>query len=131
MEGHYRIGDFARIGGISAKTLRFYDEIGLFRPAGVDPRTRYRLYSARQLRDLARILALRGLGASLPDIRQAIGGNTSRPKGRGLLEALRKAKLDSIDEARKSLMWIEAALSDLDSFTPPVNIIVKRTPPVR
>jgi DNA-binding transcriptional MerR regulator/effector-binding domain-containing protein len=131
MDGYFRIGDFARIGGVSVKTLRFYDSIGLFRPAGVDPRTRYRLYSAPQLRDLARILALRGLGASLPEIRQAIGGDASRPKGRRLLEALRKAKLDSIDEARKSLSWIEAALHDLDAFASPVGIIVKRSPPVR
>lgn len=131
MDGYYRIGDFARISGVSAKTLRFYDEIALFRPAGVDPRTRYRLYSASQLRDLARILALRGIGASLADIRQAIGGGASRTKGRPLLEALRKAKLDSIDEARRSLTWIEAALNDLDSFTSPVSIIIKRSPPVR
>jgi DNA-binding transcriptional MerR regulator/effector-binding domain-containing protein len=131
MDGYYKIGDFAQIGGVSAKTLRFYGEIALFRPAGVDPRTRYRLYAARQLGDLARILALRGLGASLPDIRQAIGRGASWPKGRRLLEALRKAKLDSIDEARRSLTWIEVALNDLDSFTPPVSIIVKRSPPVR
>jgi DNA-binding transcriptional MerR regulator len=131
MGGYYRIGDFARIGGVSVKTLRFYDNIGLFRPAGVDPRTRYRLYSARQLRDLARILALRGLGASLHDIRQAIGGDASPPKRRRLLEVLRKARLDSIDDARRSLRWIEAALHDLDSLTSPVSVIVKRSPPVR
>jgi DNA-binding transcriptional MerR regulator len=131
MDGYYRIGEFARFGGVSVKTLRFYDTIGLFRPAAVDPRTRYRLYSARQLRDLARILALRGLGASVPDIRHAIGGDASPPKARRLLEALRRARLDSIDQARRSLGWIEAALHDLDSFTSPVSIIVKRSPPVR
>ena len=32
----YTIGDIARLGGVSARTLRHYDEIGLFRPAAVD-----------------------------------------------------------------------------------------------
>ena len=36
----YRIGEFARLGGASIKTLRFYDELGLLRPASVDARTR-------------------------------------------------------------------------------------------
>ena len=30
---HYKIGEFADLSGVSAKTLRFYDEIGLLRPA--------------------------------------------------------------------------------------------------
>src|SRR5262245_7045282 len=46
----YRIGEFASLSGISVKTLRFYDEIGLLRPAGVDVRTRYRRYAPSQLR---------------------------------------------------------------------------------
>jgi len=41
----YRIGEFAELGGVSAKTLRYYDEIGLLRPSGVDARTGYRCYT--------------------------------------------------------------------------------------
>ena len=33
----FSIGEFARLGGVSARTLRHYDEIGLLRPATVDP----------------------------------------------------------------------------------------------
>jgi len=61
----YRIGEFAELGGVSVKTLRFYDEIGLLRPASVDSRTRYRYYVAPQLVQLASISALKGLGVSL------------------------------------------------------------------
>ena len=58
----FRIGAFARIAGVSAKILRDYDELGLFRPAWVDPATGYRHYSPAQLPQLRRILALRVAG---------------------------------------------------------------------
>jgi DNA-binding transcriptional MerR regulator len=33
----FTIGEFARLGGVSVRTLRHYDEIGLLRPVTVDP----------------------------------------------------------------------------------------------
>ena len=45
----FSIGEFARYGGVSIRTLRHYDEIGLLRPAPVDQATGYRSYSAAQL----------------------------------------------------------------------------------
>ena len=40
------IGRFSRLTGLTVKALRHYDELGLLRPAGVDPDTGYRSYSA-------------------------------------------------------------------------------------
>lgn len=45
----FSIGEFARLGGVSVRTLRHYDEIGLLRPATVDQDTGYRGYTADQL----------------------------------------------------------------------------------
>ena len=45
----FSIGEFARLSGVSVRTLRHYDEIGLLRPAIVDQDTSYRGYSARRL----------------------------------------------------------------------------------
>jgi DNA-binding transcriptional MerR regulator len=61
----FTIGQFARIGGVSVRTLRHYDEIGLLRPVKVDPATGYRGYSAEQLGRLNRIMAMKELGLSL------------------------------------------------------------------
>ena len=72
----FNIGEFARLGGVSARTLRHYDEIGLLRPATVDPDTGYRGYSAAQLGQLTRIMALKELGLSLPQVRRLIDGIT-------------------------------------------------------
>jgi DNA-binding transcriptional MerR regulator len=63
-----QIGQFARLGGISAKQLRAYDALGLFRPVWVDRWSGYRYYSPAQLPELRRILALRQLGMGLDEI---------------------------------------------------------------
>ncbi|MFF6790692.1 MerR family transcriptional regulator [Streptomyces filamentosus] len=62
------IGDFARVTGLSAKALRRYDELGLLRPARVDPYNGYRHYAAAQT-ERARLIAwLRRIGMPLGEI---------------------------------------------------------------
>lgn len=63
-----RIGEFARIGGVSMKTLRHYDRLGLLKPAHIDPTNDYRHYEVGQLGDLMRILALKDCGFALEEI---------------------------------------------------------------
>lgn len=64
----FSIGEFARLGAVSIRALRHYDEIGLLPPAEVDPATGYRSYSAKQLRQLNRIVALKDIGLTLGQI---------------------------------------------------------------
>jgi DNA-binding transcriptional MerR regulator len=109
---------FARICGVSAKTLRFYDEIGLFRPALIDPRTRYRYYVQDQLRDFVRIQVMRDCGASLAEIRKALRSLRSDSEQKRFLQKLRDTKLEAIAEARRSLAWIEGELQDLELQSP-------------
>jgi len=67
------IGQLARLLGITTRTLRHYDAIGLFAPAWVAPDTGYRYYSAEQIAPLERILQLRHLAVPLEHI-QALRG---------------------------------------------------------
>src|SRR2546427_2564843 len=62
------IGAFARSTGLSAKALRGYDELGLLRPASVDPDTGYRSYSSEQLARGRVIRKLRELDVPLAEI---------------------------------------------------------------
>src|SRR3954468_17660252 len=65
-----RIGAFARAQRMSPKALRLYDELGLLRPAAVDPATGYRFYDPAQL-DRARLVAwLRRIGMPLAGLRE-------------------------------------------------------------
>ena len=43
------IGEFSKICQVSAKTLRYYDEIGLLRPEEINPENGYRYYRVEQL----------------------------------------------------------------------------------
>ena len=64
----FRIGEFAQIAQVSGRQLRFYDQLGLLRPAHIDQQTGYRYYTIRQLPRLNSILALKELGLSLEQI---------------------------------------------------------------
>src|SRR5215212_3993913 len=64
----FRIGEFAQIAQVSGRQLRFYDQLGLLRPAHVDQQTGYRYYTIRQLPRLNSILALKELGLALEQI---------------------------------------------------------------
>ena len=64
-EAPVTIGEFARMSRLSAKALRRYDELGLLRPALVDPANGYRYYEPAQL-ETARLVAwLRRIGMPL------------------------------------------------------------------
>jgi DNA-binding transcriptional MerR regulator len=71
--GRWRVGALSRATGLSVRTLRHYDAIGLVRPA---QRTAsgYREYSGDDIRRLYRVLTLRRLGLSLEEIRAALEG---------------------------------------------------------
>lgn len=62
------IGQFAALHGINKKTLMWYDEIGLFKPAAINPVNGYRCYNYYQSPILETILLLRELGVSINEI---------------------------------------------------------------
>ncbi|MFB6782892.1 MerR family transcriptional regulator [Streptomyces sp. NPDC056352] len=61
------IAEVARMSGVTARTLRHYDEIGLLPPARIGANG-HRYYEDRQLLLLQQILLLRALGLGLPEI---------------------------------------------------------------
>ncbi len=67
----YKIGDFSNISGISIRTLRYYDDIDLFKPKEVDLFTNYRYYTMEQLDDLKLINELKKIGFSLEEIKNS------------------------------------------------------------
>lgn len=66
----YTIGEVAKLANVSIQTLRYYDQIGLFKPAYVDPETNYRYYKDLQLYHLDLIKSLKYIGTSLEDIKK-------------------------------------------------------------
>ncbi len=69
MDNFFSIGEVSRYQNISKQTLIFYDKIGLFCPAYVDPKNGYRYYSSNQIDYLDTILIMKKIGFSLHEIR--------------------------------------------------------------
>ena len=117
----FRIGSFARLAGTSAKQLRAYDELALFRPVWVDPANGYRYYSPAQLPELRRILALRQLDMPLDEIATLAAGGELR----GALER-RRAELErerrAIEAQLKALQITVADERGPDVVLRPVGI---------
>ena len=64
-----QIHAFAQCVGVSVRTLHYYDEIGLLKPARVDPQSGYRFYDAHSLTRMQEILFFRELDFPLKEIR--------------------------------------------------------------
>jgi DNA-binding transcriptional MerR regulator len=68
----FKIGDFSKLTLVSIRMLRYYDEVGLFKPAEIDSFTGYRYYSAKQISTLNLIVSLRDMGFNVSDIAIAL-----------------------------------------------------------
>jgi len=111
----FRIGEFSRIARVSARLLRYYDELGLLRPGVVDSLTGYRYYTSSQLQRLNRILVLRDLGLSLEQIGGVIDQEASADQLRAMLEARRADAERALAEEAARLKQIEARIAQLDT----------------
>ncbi len=126
-----RIGDFSRLSRVSIKTLRYYDEMGLFKPVEVDRFTGYRYYSASQLPRFNRILALRDLGLSLEQIAQVLDEGVSSEQLRGMLR-LKCAELQQhIADEQARLAMVEARLNaiELEDTMTDYDVVIKQIEP--
>jgi len=126
----FTVGDFARLAQVSKRLLRYYDEIGLFKPNHTDSASGYRYYRAEQMSYLNRILALKELGLSLDQIRQTLSDSISTDELRGML-LLKKVEIEQQLHAElRRIRKIESRLQSIqdDEANKPLNIIIKQIP---
>jgi DNA-binding transcriptional MerR regulator len=126
------IGDFARLGQVSPRMLRHYDDLDLLRPERVDPATGYRSYGVAQLARLHRLLALRDLGLKLEQIRHLLEDEPPLEQLRGMLRMRRAQIEETLAEEQARLRRVEAHLRALEgSITMPTHdIVLKSTQPL-
>ncbi|RIH89569.1 heavy metal-responsive transcriptional regulator [Calidithermus roseus] len=114
----YRIGELARVAGVSRDTLRFYEREGLLRPEGRSEGG-YRLYEAEAVRRLRFIKQAQALGLTLEEIRAVLEVmHEGRPPCADVRRVLRQkvalleqriAELTALHDALASrLEWAEA-----------------------
>ena len=66
------IKEFAGMSGVSVRTLHYYDQIGLLRPASVDEQTGYRFYDENSLLRMQEVLFYRELDFPLKSIAEIL-----------------------------------------------------------
>jgi DNA-binding transcriptional MerR regulator len=106
----YTVRQVARLSGVSVRTLHFYDEVGLLKPA-YQAANGYRFYEEPQLLTLQQILFYRELGFELKQIREILGRPdfekvTALMSHRKVLEATvarTRALLQTIDKTAEHL----------------------------
>ena len=111
----FRIGDFSRIARVSARLLRFYDELGLFVPAHADEQTGYRYFAIEQLADLNRILVLKELGFNLDQVRDILRSKVNTAELRNMLVLRRNDVEQTLALEARRLQQIETRISQLES----------------
>jgi DNA-binding transcriptional MerR regulator len=110
----FRIGEFAQIAQVSTRRLRFYDEIGLLRPAHADAQSGYRYYAIRQLPRLNAILALQDLGLLLDQIGPLLDDAISPEELHGMLLLKRAEAEQAIRTEEQRLRHIESRIAQID-----------------
>lgn len=118
----YTVSELARLSGVSARTLRYYDEIGLLKPSRL-LENGYRIYEAAQVDLLQQILFYRALGMPLAGIRAAVaapGFDRERVLNRQLDALLqKKARIEAqIQTLRRTIRAAkgEETMNDPEKF---------------
>src|SRR5262245_21915487 len=126
-----KIGDFSKLSRVSVITLRYYDELGLLKPAQVDRFTGYRYYSIDQLPRLNRILALKDLGFSLEETAGLLNDDLSPAQMRELLRAKQAQIQQRVAEEQARLARVEARLRQIEQedSMPAYEVTLKHVEP--
>ena len=98
-----QIKEFAKFTGVSVRTLHYYDEIGLLKPAFIDKRNGYRFYDEKSLLRMQEILFYRELDFSLKSIGEILS-SPNYDKNKALKEqkhllTLKKERLERLISA--------------------------------
>lgn len=128
-----KIGEFSRLSQVTIKTLHHYDELGLIKPAHIDPLTNYRFYTVEQLPRIHRIMALKEMGLSLEQIGIMLEKELSTEEMRGILHFKQSEIQQAMREAQRQLAMVEFRLRMIEAEVnfPELDVVMKRLEPMR
>lgn len=78
MKHQWKVGELAKLTGLTIRTLRYYDQISLFSPSGYSE-SGHRLYNESDFSRLQQILSLKELGLSLEEIHHILSNDHYNP----------------------------------------------------
>jgi Cu(I)-responsive transcriptional regulator len=107
-----KIGAVARATGIPAKTIRFYESVGLLAPAARSDGN-YRIYGERDIAVLRFVQRARHLGFSIKEVGSLVALWHDRARASAEVRALAVAHLDDIERRLAALQAMRASLRQL------------------
>lgn len=113
MKNYFTISEFAKLRNININSLRYYEKLGLLKPAVVDKNTGYRYYSAEQVSILNKIILCIQLGIPLKEMVQFLDGDGNL-QSQLLLEQGRIIAQKRIREMQNNLDYIEYSLKNIE-----------------
>ena len=118
----YSINQLAKLSGVSARTLRYYDEFALLKPKRVASNG-YRIYGTKEVDQLQQILFYKSLGLSLDEIKTALYSEkvslvAALEQQRELLQAKRRALDEVLATVERTLRYQkgEEDMTDSEKF---------------
>ena len=105
------IKDVSKLSGLPAKTIRFYEGIGLIRPARAQ--NGYRAFSARDLHKLAFIGRARSLGFTVEDCRLLLSLYEDRDRASADVKQVASAHLKRVEAKIAELRSMQRTLQEL------------------
>ncbi|MFC8505019.1 MerR family transcriptional regulator [Streptomyces sp. NPDC057411] len=114
----WSIADVARMSGVTSRTLRHYDEIGLLPPAGTASNG-HRYYDEDDLLRLQQILLMRELGVGLREIRAVLDSQVDRV---AVLREHHERLLAERDRLGTLARTVARTITELEGGTPMTKI---------
>jgi len=113
MKNYFTISEFAKLRNININSLRYYEKLGLLKPAIIDENNGYRYYSAEQVSILNKIILCIQLGIPLKEMVKFLDedGNLESQK---LLEQGRIVAKQRIQEMQNNLDYIDYSLKHIE-----------------
>ena len=113
MPQYYTSGEFAKKAHVSIRTIRYYDQKNLLKPA-THTKGGARLYTDQDFAKLQQILLLKYLGFSLSDIREMTIGSGDKQLLRNSLQIQKRLAEERLEEMKNVVNAIDSTSQALD-----------------
>jgi len=126
-----QIGEFARLTGLSVRTVRYYGDVGVLPPSEVDDSTGYRRYRVDQVERAMQLVALKEVGLTLDEIKLVLDDVLNDIEFRDLLRTkvteLEAAELSAKERLHRARQHLRALENRLENPMP--DVLIKTTEP--
>jgi len=125
----FKIGDFSKLSSISIRMLRHYDKVELLQPVKINEQSRYRYYSAAQLKKVNQIQMLKDMGFNIATIKEIVASDNMEVIKSQFKNRSAQIK-GEMDDLQKQLRLLEASMKTMreDVIEMTYHVSIKEIP---